>query len=500
MAIRRNLVANLVGSAWTGVVTLAFIPVYLRYIGAEGYGLVGFFVTIGTLLAIFDGGFGAAAARELARTSHLPENGYGSIRNLIRTLEWTFWVIACALGSLIALLAPAIASHWLNLRAIDHNEAVTALRLMGLALILQWPIAYYSGCLIGLQRQVGLNLINSVMITAKFGGAALVLVMVSPTVIAFFIWQAAITLVHVGTLQIYLWQKMPGSSRPQLEPGSVRTVGRFALGVGGINVLALILTQLDKVILSNILPLDQFGYYTLASTLATVVSRVVGPIFNATYPRFTQLVAKGDAKQLAEFFHNACQLMALAVVPLALLIVVFGREIVLLWTGDSALAEHLQWVVALLALGTLFNGLVTIPYALQLASGWTRLAFWQNVIAVILLAPATIFLARRYSIIGAASVWAALNLGYVLFSMPAMFSGLLHDEKRRWYLHSMIFPIVACAIALTLTRDGLGSTPGTGRWALFSVLAFGGLIAQTTVALVLSGSRTLITNQFSRLR
>lgn len=41
-----NLASNFAGKAWTALMSLAFLLVYVRYLGIEAYGLVGFFATL----------------------------------------------------------------------------------------------------------------------------------------------------------------------------------------------------------------------------------------------------------------------------------------------------------------------------------------------------------------------------------------------------------------------------------------------------------------------
>jgi len=52
-----------------------------------------------------------------------------------------------------------------------------------------------------------------------------------------------------------------------------------------VGICTAILTQEDKIVLSRLLPLDAFGYYTLAATLAAGLMLIVGPIVNLAFPR-----------------------------------------------------------------------------------------------------------------------------------------------------------------------------------------------------------------------
>ncbi len=100
-------------------------------------------------------------------------------------------------------------------------------------------------------------------------------------------------------------------------------IWRFAAGMTGITVLVTILTQLDKVILSRMLSLEMFGYYTLASVVAMNLDRFVGPVFSATYPRLTNLVALGATEEITRLYHKSAQLVSVLVLPAALVVALF---------------------------------------------------------------------------------------------------------------------------------------------------------------------------------
>ena len=91
---------------------------------------------------------------------------------------------------------------------------------------------------------------------------------------------------------------------------------------------------------------------------------------------------------------------------------------------------------------------MNIPFALQLATGWTKLNFFINFISAIVQVPLMIGMTKLYGALGAASIWVILNIGYVLFSTQIMHKRLLKTEKWRWYCEDIIFPLaVSLAIA-----------------------------------------------------
>ena len=142
-------------------------------------------------------------------------------------------------------------------------------------------------------------------------------------------------------------------------------------------------------------------------------------------------------------YHRSCQLISVLILPVAILVALFAREILEIWIQNPVTVANTHLLVSLLIIGTALNGLMNLPYALQLAHGWTNLAFYTNVISVIILIPLLLVAISYYGALGAAAVWIALNSGYVLVSLQIMHRRLLKGEQRRWYLEDVGLPLMA---------------------------------------------------------
>jgi len=450
--IRRNLIANFAGQGWVALMGFVFVPFYLKFIGPEGYGLVGFFVLLSSTAALLDGGLGVTATRQTAALIDENSEAKASTVSLLQTIECLFWLGAGLIGITVGLLSPLIATHWLKVETVRIPEVTSGLRLMAATLVVQFPIAFYSGCLVGSQQQVRLNVIHSVSATLRGLGAVLALWLIAPTVQTFFSWQFVVSFATVLALRVSCWRKLGGQpNTKRFDLDALRRVGRFTAEVGGINVFGFLLTQVDKVILSKILPLQSFGYYTLAWTLGTFAYRLSSPVFNAYYPRMTQLVTAGGREnfshlqqktELVNVYLKASRVMAVVTVPFSVWLAFFSKELLALWTRNPAVAEAAGGALALIALGTMCNGVMHIPYGLQLASGWTALVFWQNLIAVLLFVPLTYYFGIHYGLTGAAVPWLLLNVGYLLISAPLMYKVLLNNAKWNWYRAAVLFPLL----------------------------------------------------------
>jgi len=484
--LKKNIVANFAGSIWQALMALIFIPFYIKFMGIESWGLVGVFSTLLIVFGLLDLGLSSTLNREMARLSVLPRKEQ-EMRNLVRTLEVFYWIVAVLVGIIVVSLSPFIAHQWVKAGRLSPKTIEQAILIMGFVMALQMPVGFYSGGLMGLQKQVLLNAINVGISTLRGAGAVLILWLVSPTIQAFFLWQIVIGIINTFFLALFLWRRLPlGDNKAVFQKQLLKSIWRFTAGMSGITILAVILTQMDKVILSKMLSLEMFGYYMLASMVAMSLGRLFTPVFYSIYPRFTQLVAINDQDGLKRLYHKSCQFMAVLILPVAIVIALFSYEILLLWTQNPATAEKTHLLVSILICGTALNGLMNPPYALQLAFGWTKLSVFKNIIAVSILVPLIIYVTRRYGATGAASVWLVLNIGYVFFEIPIMHRRLLRKEKWRWYWQDVGVPLIA-----GLSFAGLGRLFMGGPVPQFVMLLYLVIVSVLTLGITLISAPTM---------
>jgi O-antigen/teichoic acid export membrane protein len=322
---------------------------------------------------------------------------------------------------------------------------------MGLVIALRFIEGIYRGAIIGLQQQVWLNVAGALLASLRSGGAVLVLIWIAPTIDLFFLWQGVVSIITIMVFIMVTYRHLPSSKHAaQFSLRQLKAIWRFAGGMMTITLLALLLTQADKIILSRLLSLEIFGYYTLAGIVAGTLSQLITPITQAYTPRFTELITQGDTTGLIKIYHQSTQLISILIIPTTIILVLFGKNLLLLWTGNSLLAENVAPLLALLALGSMLNGFMLIPFMLTVAYGWTKFAMYSNAVAVILLVPAMIYASLHYGAMGAAWIWLILNAGYVFIGIHFLYSRLLVTEKWRWYGIDLLLPMLGSVVTAWL--------------------------------------------------
>ena len=87
----------------------------------------------------------------------------------------------------------------------------------------------------------------------------------------------------------------------------------------------IVLTQADKVVLSKALSLEHYGYYGLATVLASGLFVIINPLFVAIWPRLSIADLKNDTKALEKAFHFYSQLIAVLLFPVGCVAAIFSQ-------------------------------------------------------------------------------------------------------------------------------------------------------------------------------
>ncbi len=477
MALKRNLIANYLGQVWSALMGLAFIPLYIKYLGIESYGLIGLFGVLQAWLGLLDMGMTPTLNREMARFTGGTHSAT-SIRDLLRSIEFIAISIAMLVGLGIWAASGWLASDWLHAENLPIETVAQAFSIMGAVTALRFVEGIYRSAIVGLQRQVLFNAINSALATLRGFGAVGILMWVSPTIEAFFIWQGLISLLTLGVLASATYRAMPKAERGgQFSMPALHGIGRFAGGMMGITLLSLLLMQVDKILLSKLLTLSEYGYYTLATVVSSSLYMLTGPITQAWFPRLSELHANNRQTELIEKYHQGAQLVSVFMGSAAIIMIVFAKTVLQLWTHNADLANRSATLLGLMALGNLLNGLMWIPYQTQLAHGWTSLTTRINIISVSIIVPAILWATPRYGAEGAAWVWISLNTGYVLIGIHFMYRKIMTGEKWNWYRQDIFQPLGVAAMVATLSAWTMPAD-----LAYFHKLAW--LMAASTVTLL----------------
>lgn len=437
-------------SFWTAAMQFLAVRFYLERLGVEAYGVIGFFVSLQAMLQILDVGLAPAVNRDLARSKALGTMRQGRV--LLRTLGVIYWLNGLLIAAALILLSSGIARSWLNAIRLDTAELAQAIMLMGVVVAVRWPVALYYNALVGLGRLGQASAVNAAMSTVSVLCSIAAITYVHADLQTLFAAQAIVAFATVLVMQRLVWRAIGGAVDARFEWAALSGIWRFSLAMGGVTLTAVALTQLDKVLLSRLLSLEQFGAYMVAASLAAGLLLMVTPLFGIIFPRFSALAATGRQAELRSLYHEGSRLFAVLFLPVALAVGLYGEEIVWAWTGRHDTAVQVAPIVFLLAVGYGINGVMFFPYSLQLALGLSRIPLIINIAMLVVMAPLILLLTTTYGAIGGAAAWPLLQIIYLFVGTIVTHRHSDQGGAMDWIFRSFLLPFATSLLILLALR------------------------------------------------
>lgn len=478
MSLGKNILANYVSQIYVTLIGIIMVPLYIRYMGAETYGLVGFFAILQAWFNLLDMGLTPTVARETARFQGgaLAAVDY---RRLVRALEGVFLTVGLAGGAGLLIGAHYIASEWLQAATLPVSEIVRAVQIMSAVIVLRWISGLYRGVISGAQHLVWLSAFNSVVSTIRFAGVIPLLKYVDASPTLFFGFQLLVSSGEFVVLFFYAYQQLPRAPSQHHSCWNwapVKPVLKLSLGLAFASSVSVLVSYMDKLLLSRLLPLADYGHFTLAVLVASGIVLLSAPVSGAIMPRLARLEAQGDHQSMLRIYRQATQLVAVIAGSAAVTLAFCSDTLLLAWTGDGEIARKAAPMLTLYALGNGIQAVASFPYYLQYAKGDLRLHLIGNAMFVILMAPLIVWAVDHYGVRGAGYTWLGMNLLALFAWLPLVHRKYQPGLNLKWYLQDIFVIYLGAGVAAYWIHPLAHAA--SSRWGqLLAVVAIGVMVA-----------------------
>lgn len=500
MALKKNILANYIGQFYVIIIGIVMVPYYLKYLGAEAYGLVGFFALMQSWMSLLDMGFSPTLSREVAKVlGNRREQDIKNFTSLFKSLEFLFMIVAILVTICIVVLSDWISSNWLKIEELNLNLVAYCIELMGVMIGLRFLSSLYRSGINGAEVQVWLNKINIILVTFRFVGVLFILEFISQDVKYFFEYQLIISLIEFF-LFTYKFYSIIGIKTYYVyfSYKSIRPILPFALGIAYTSGIWILLTQLDKLLLSTILPLKEYGYFALIGMITNAIIQVTAPISKAILPRMTNLLAQGKDKEMISIYKQSTQIVALTVFSIVGIVAMYSYQLLYSWTGnlDASIwgKDILSWYV----LGNAILAIGSFQYYLQFAYGKLKMHVYYNTISAFISVPIIIYAAYSFGAIGVAITWFVLRLVSFIIWTPIVHHKFAPGLHKNWILHD-IMPIALTTFLYLILMQYIGVNFNHSRSFVFLQLLVIGFFLISINAMVSSVGRNMIIKYIKRL-
>lgn len=445
-SLKKNVIANYIGQFYGTILGIVMVPIYLQYLGREAYGLVGFFGMLTGWLQLLDLGLAGTLARETAAfrggaIDHL------SFQRLFKVLDRMFLCFGLIVGFIIVGFSGLISRNWIRSETLAPEQLTAAVALMGIIFAIRWPTGIRRSVIVGLEKQVWLNIINIISATIRHLGVFAVFHWLGATPKVFFGYQLLISLIEFVAIYVGITTWLPQVSDPEpLSLAPLRRVFRFSISIAITTSIWVFVTQTDKLILSNLLPLSDYACFSIVLTVASAVSLITGPLIQGVQPRLTQLCTSGNEEAFRSLYLETTRSLTAIAIPVAGTLAIASQPLLLAWTKDPFIANKAAPVLALYSLGYALLSVSAVTYFLQCAKGDLSLHLKGTTILSSISILMVIFGTIRWGMVGAGAVF----LGTQIFSF-SIWTAIVHRHfapglHLPWLKQSVIFPAMAGSI------------------------------------------------------
>lgn len=399
--LARNTLFSLVGQVIPVVAAFLAIPILLRQIGTDRFGLLTLAWAIIGYFSLFDLGLGRAVTKLVAekianeRTEELPD--------LVSTSLVLMTVLGVVGGGILAAATPIMINSVLSVGEELRAEAYVSFILLSVAIPLVTTTSGLRGILEAQQQfgvvtairiPLGIFVFIGPLAALPFTSSLvpIVAILVISRIIgwmafAFFAWRGLSRHYRRGKFESQLL-------KPLLTFGGWMTVS---------NVVSPLMSYLDRFIIGALLSISAIAYYSTPQEIVTKILIIPAALAGVVFPAFAATLAR-EPGRLSLLYRRSTKYIFLSIFPIVAIAIVFAHEALRIWIGQEFALQGAV-VVQVLALGVLMNALAYVPFALLQGAGRSDVTAKCHLVELPLYLVAVWWLTVHYGVVGVALAW-----------------------------------------------------------------------------------------------
>ena len=323
-------------TAWLAMLGLITTPIMLHTLGASAYAVFALITIMAGYLSNLQLGFGHTTLRFLARARAMGDDDSEG-----RIVGTSLFVFSCA-GALAAAVAffgaPTIARSFANFPAELDDEAVGAIRLAALVLVLTF---YYSFAEVALQALARFRplLWARALSGTLLSGFAVAAALAFEDVRAVLAAQVIVSLLTCIVLAVVLGKALSAPLRPSFHLPTFRMMAGFGGIVLATGVAYQAMMQGPPTVLAGLAPAAEVAAFAVAAVVFQQILLLVRAASTGFLPFASAEGAAPDRARLAAVFRSHLRLTIAVIAPVSGFLAVFAEPVLTVWLGADFAAE-----------------------------------------------------------------------------------------------------------------------------------------------------------------
>ncbi len=410
--IVRNTALNLAGLVLPLAVGFVTIPLVVRALGTERFGILALVWIVFGYFGLFDLGLGRTTTRSVADA--LGRNETAAIPAVLWTTVRLQTAIGLFAAALSHLAAPLLVRRVLNIPDGFVGETVLTLRLVGWSLPVMFASSSFRGVLEAAQR---FDLVNAVKVPVNVLFYLLPLVGVAagfelPGIVVLLVLSRVLALAFWGALSLRVLPVL--RTRPVWRRDLVRPLFAFSGWLGLSGILYAVTTSLDRLVIGSLLTVQAVAFYSAPFEALSRIGVVPGSLAMVLFPAFSFLDGGGQAGRAEALFARSMKFLLLSTGPVFLVLAFFAGDLLRLWLGPDFAAES-AFAVTVLAVGFLVNTVAAVPNNYLMGIGRVDIAPKYQAVELVAFTALTWAGAKLWGIGGVAAASALRLVAFTVF-------------------------------------------------------------------------------------
>ena len=401
--LARNTVWNLGGQVAPLVVAIFVIPLLIKELGTDRFGVLTLAWVVIGYFSLFDLGLGRALTQLVAKK-------LGAQQEIeIPALVWTSLILMLIMGLVgtlvLSLLSPWLVHDVLKIPKALQPETLNTFYLLAFSIPVVISTAGLRGLLEAYQRFGLTNLVRIPMGMFTFLGPLLILPFshsLLPVVGILVLGRLIALIVHL----LLCFYVLPALNRSVvLRLTMVKQLICLGSWMTITNIVGPLMVYLDRFLIAGLLSMAAVAYYATPYEVVTKLLIIPGALVGVLFPAFSSSYAQ-DREHTALLFGRGVKYTFLSLFPISLLIVSLAYEGLDLWLG-AEFAKNSTRVLQWLTVGVFINSLAQVAFALVHGAGRPDLTAKLHLIELPFYLLTAWWLIGIYGIEGAAIAWVA---------------------------------------------------------------------------------------------
>ena len=447
-------ISNLFTRFGSVFLSILIMPLYLNILGPDAYGLIGVYNTLLVIVSFFDFGYSGVILQEAAKAKiPLGKAEIKALGNLVRTVEIAAILIAVVFPSIGYLVTTKYFKNSIAINGGKQEDIKLWVGILFIAATAKLPMGVYNSLLVGLNRQFVANSINFLSNIIRGGLTLFVISQVDSSLRGFFLSQLVSNLIEMCALMLTVWRFLPERFfRSSFNISVLIVHKKFASGIVLIAVSAAMVGQLDRLLLVMSVSMREFGYFTLASTIAGGILNLVYPFTSTLAPVFTRHRFE-SVEKTRRIYSQSTSVIILLVVPFALSVYLNSSDILIMYLGDPLHANSINPILKVLLIGTLPMTFTPIAHVLLVSHGKLKIISFLNLAYFLAYGIVLTWFSSKVELAKILAYWVVFNFIYfavLIFSAYATanenMSGFFY-----WFYKTLLMPIlwtVMCGVVV----------------------------------------------------